>query len=420
MAKHEAAARSNCTARAAVKLGVTKLLEEPKKYLGRAKARVGLVANYNAVDEHARPIIRLLGECSEIELARIYVAEHGLWGCEQAGVRVGHLVDPLTGVDVVSLYGETVKPDPEMLEEIDVLVCDGNDIGSRYWTCLSTTALCIEAAAEAGKRVIVTDRPNPLGGTAVEGNILDAGYRSFVGYDRIPIRHGMTPGELAAMYAGEHGLDVHLSIIPMDGWTREMLFPETGHFWTGTPNMPGFETALLYPGTCLFEGTALSEGRGTTKPFSLIGAPWLDAIDLADRLNALGLSGVRFRPAHFRPVFSKHSGLECAGVEVYVTDARGLQPVRLGVTMLAAAREQNPDAFCWHGAADGADEAGSGGSARVPGSDGKKRLFIDLLAGGADLRTRIEGGATPDEIMAGWEREIAEFMDVRERYLMYG
>ncbi|MGE5577780.1 MAG: exo-beta-N-acetylmuramidase NamZ domain-containing protein, partial [Syntrophothermus sp.] len=360
-----------------VKLGVTKLLAEPEKYLGKARARVGLVANYNAVDEDATPIIRLFSECPAIELARIYTPEHGLWGCEQAGVRVGHTVDERTGVDVISLYGETVKPTPEMLADIDVLIRDGNDIGARYWTELSTTALCIEAAAEAGKPVIVADRPNPLGGEIVEGNLLDLAYRSFVGYDRIPIRHGMTPGELAAMFAGESRLDVDLRVIPMDNWRRDMLFSETGHFWTGTPNMPTFETALVYPGTCLFEGTTLSEGRGTTKPFRLVGAPWLDPIDLADRLNAMDIDGVRFRPARFRPMFSKHSGAVCAGVEVYVADARELQPVRLGISMLYAVREQNPKAFGWHGA----ENQGKAGSAEG------RRLFIDLLAGGTDLRT---------------------------------
>ncbi len=395
-----------------VRLGATKLHAEPEKYLGRARARVGLVANYNAVDEYATPIIRLFSECPGIKLSRIYAAEHGLWGCEQAGVRAGHAVDERTGVDVISLYGETVKPTPEMLGDIDVLVCDGNDVGSRYWTGLATTALCIEAAAEAGKPIIVTDRPNPLGGKIAEGNLPDMAYRSFVGYDRIPIRHGMTPGELAAMFAGESRLDVDLRVIPMDNWRRDMLYSETGHFWTGTPNMPTFETALVYPGTCLFEGTTLSEGRGTTKPFRLVGAPWLDAIDLADRLNAMAIGSVRFRPARFRPMFSKHSGVECAGVEVHVTDAGELRPVRLGISMLYAVREQNPDAFGWHGSENQGDEAGS--------AEGRRCLFIDLLAGGADLRTCIEDGATPDEIMNRWEPETALFMKMRERYLMYG
>ncbi len=190
-----------------------------------------------------------------------------------------------------------------------------------------------------------------------------------------------------------------------------MLFSETGHFWTGTPNMPGFETALVYPGTCLFEGTTLSEGRGTAKPFRLIGAPWLDAFDLADSLNAMAIGGVRFRPARFRPMFAKHGGEVCAGVEVHVTDAGELRPVRLGISMLYAAREQAPEAFGWHGAEHKGDGAGP---AEEP------RLFIDLLAGGADLRTWLEGGATPDEIICRWEPEIARFMKIRERYLMYG
>ena len=387
-----------------VKLGVTRLLEEPERYFGKARARVGLVANYNAVDERAVPIIKLFSECSGIKLARIYAAEHGLWGCEQAGVKVWHGTDELTGVEVVSLYGEAVKPTPEMLDGIDVLVCDGNDIGSRYWTGLATVALCIEAAAEAGKPVIVTDRPNPLGGTVIEGSLLDPRYRSFVGYERIPMRHGMTAGELAAMFAARSRIDVDLTVVPMDGWERHMLFPDTGHFWTGTPNMPGFETALVYPGTCLFEGTTLSEGRGTTKPFRLIGAPWLDPFGLAEVLNDMSLKGVRFRPARFRPMFSKHSGVECGGVEVHVTDPGEVRAVLLGVSMLHAARKQNELEFQWRGA--------DGGSA-------SHRLFIDLLAGGAELRAWLEEGASPDEIIARWEPGLREFAEIREQYLMY-
>ncbi|MEA4882533.1 MAG: DUF1343 domain-containing protein [Clostridia bacterium] len=401
-----------------VKLGITKLLEDPGKYLGRmcpgsahrgsahrgsahpgsahrGRPRVGLVANYNAVDEHARPIIQLLRERSEISLRAIYVAEHGLWGCEQAGVKLGDSVDAFTGAQVFSLYGDTMKPTPEMLSDIDVLVCDGADIGSRYWTCLSTMALCIEAMAQAGKPIIVTDRPNPLGGAAVEGNVLDMEYHSFVGFFRIPIRHGMTPGELARLFAGESDLDADLTIVPMDGWTRDMLFPDTGHFWTATPNMPDFETALLYPGTCLFEGTACSEGRGTTKPFKLIGAPWINAIDLADRLNNMGIDGARFRPAHFRPAFSKHAGEQCQGVEIYITDHGRIRPVHLGLSMLCTMREQRPDLFAWN----------------VP--------FIDLLSGGADLRTWIDDGSTPEQILSRWRPGMNQFLGVRERYLLY-
>lgn len=380
---------------AEVRLGITKLMDDAGRYLGRGNARVGIVANYNAVDEEATPIIRRLHGHPDIELSAIFSAEHGLWGCEQAGVTVGDLTDPYTGAKVYSLYGDTKKPTQEMLRSIDVLVFDGNDVGSRYWTYLSTMALCIEAAAEAGKPIIVTDRPNPLGGVAVEGNVLEMEHRSFVGFMSIPIRHGMTLGELARLFAEQSGIDVDLTVVAVDNWRRDMLFPATRHFWTATPNMPDFETALLYPGTCLFEGTNCSEGRGTTKPFRLIGAPWLDSVALADELNTMGILGARFRPAHFRPAFSKHSGEECEGVEVYITDATHIQPVYLGLCMLNAIRAQDPSRFEWI----------------VP--------FIHHLAGSEQLTAWIDGGLAPGQILHEWRPQLEQFMEIRRRHLMY-
>lgn len=378
-----------------VTLGITKLLADPAKYLGSTRPRLGVVANYNAVDEHADPIITKLAASPDIHLAALYCAEHGLWGCEQAGVKMAGTVDQYTGATVHSLYGDTTKPTPEMLHGVDVLVFDANDVGSRYWTYLSTMAQVIDAAAEAGIPVVVTDRPNPLGGLAMEGNILDLEHRSFVGYLPIPIRHGMTFGELAAMHVHESRLDVDLRIVTTEGWRRKMLFPDDGLFWTATPNMPGFDTAMLYPGTCLFEGTNCSEGRGTTKPFTLIGAPWLDALALAEALNAAGMDWVRFRPAHFRPAFSKHAQCECAGVEVYLTHPRRAQPVRLGLEMLAAVRAQRPDMFNWH------------------------TSFIDHLAGGPSLRTHIDAGLPVEALLRDWDAQVVAFAPVCERYLIY-
>ncbi len=380
-----------------VTLGVTRLLADPAKYLGSARPRLGIVANYNAVDERAEPIIKRLAANPDIHLAALFSAEHGLWGCEQAGVKMSGTVDRHTGATVHSLYGETTKPTPEMLSDIDVIVFDANDVGSRYWTYLSTMAKVIEAAAEAGITVVITDRPNPLGGLAVEGNILDLEHRSFVGYLPIPIRYSMTFGELALMHARESGLDVDLRIVETEGWRRQALFPDTGLFWTATPNMPDFDTAMLYPGTCLFEGTNCSEGRGTTKPFKLIGAPWLDALALAEALNAVGMNWVRFRPAHFRPAFSKHAHCECGGVEVYVTDPRRAQPVRLGLEMLAAVRAQCPDMFAWNAS------------------------FIDHLAGGPGLREHFDAGRPAEELLNLWasEAKAEAFALKRERYTIY-
>lgn len=385
-----------------IKLGITRLLENPLRYLG--KARVGLVANYNAIDERARPIIRLLHECPDIHLTAIFSSEHGLWGAAQAGVRLRDSVDDSTGVKVFSLYGDSLKPTPDMMKDIDLLLCDGRDIGCRYATGISTMSLCMEAAAEAGKPIVITDRPNPLGGTVVDGNVLQPEFRSFVGCHPIATRYGMTAGELASMFNEEFGIGADLTVIPMEGWERGMLFPETQLFWVGSPNMPGFETALVYPGTCLFEGTTCSEGRGTTKPFRLIGAPWISEFDLADTLNKMEIAGVRFRPVHFIPVFSKYKQEECKGVEVYVTDSKSVDSIRLGIAMLHAIREQNKEMFKWVGSEDSATG---------------KRLFIDLLSGGNDLRTWLEEGLGPDEILSRWRTELEPFEEVRNRYLLY-
>lgn len=384
-------------------LGMTRLLREPSQYLP-ADAKVGFVGNYNAVDERGTPFIRLLHEHSGISLQAIFAPEHGLWAAAQAGVRVGHEVDQHTGVPVHSLYGETFKPTPEMLHDIDVLLIDARDSGCRYTTGSSTMALCLEAAAENNKPVVITDRPNPLGGQKVEGGVLKPGFESFVGFHTLAVRHGMTAAELASMYRAEAGLDTELTIVPMEGYRRDMLYPETGLLWVSSPNMPGFETQCVYPATCLFEGTSCSEGRGTAKPFRLIGSPWLDEIQLADALNGISLKGVVFRPARFLPMFSKHEQEVCRGVEVHVTDPERLQPVEIGVHMIYEVRRQDPDKFAWKGFED-----------LTTG----RRLFIDLLTGSEYLRRAMDDGQTPEDIMAEWAGDLEEFRSRRTQHLVY-
>ena len=387
---------------ARVRLGLSRFLDNPREYVG--DGRVGLVANYNAVNEKGNPLILALHEHPDINLTAIYVPEHGLWGAEQAGVRVGHGVDDVTGVRVFSLYGENLKPTPEMLAEVDVLLIDTRDMGCRYTTGSSTMVLCMEAAAELGKPVVVMDRPNPLGGTVLEGNVLHEDFRSFVGFHTISIKHGLTAGELAVMYNTETGLNADLTVVQMEGWEREMLYPETGLLWVSSPNLPTFESIAVYPGTCLFEGTNCSEGRGTTKPFRLIGSPWLDEVRLAKDLNSAGLPGVVFRPTRFIPLYSKYNGEVCRGVEVHITDVNAIEPVRLGVLMVYMIRQQDTERFQWRGFEDQA----TGG-----------RIFIDLLTGGTQFRQWIDEGRTPDEIMEVWRPELAAFAQRREQYLLY-
>ncbi len=387
-----------------VKLGLTRFLEQPGLYLDRG-SRVGFVGNYNAVDEQGLPFIRLLCDHPDIQLAAIFAPEHGVWGAVQAGVRLSHDVDEYTQAPVFSLYGDTLKPTPDMLEGIDVLLIDARDSGCRYTTGSSTMALCMEAAAEKGIPVIVTDRPNPLGGRKLAGGVLEPEYSSFVGFHTLAVRHGMTGGELAKMYNGETGLSADLTVVPLQGYGRDMLYPDTGLLWVSSPNMPGFETAVVYPGTCLFEGTSCSEGRGTTKPFRLIGSPWLNEMQLADELNSVGMQGVVFRAARFLPMFSKHCNELCHGVEVHVTDPTVLEAVALGVHMTQAVRRQDPEAFQWQGFA----ELASG-----------KRLFIDLLTGSGNFRRWIEEGRSADQILETWQAELPGFVDRRSQYLLYG
>ena len=256
--------------------------------------RVGLITNHTGRDRSGTPSIDLLAGHPEVELVALYSPEHGIRGSAEAGVRVAGSVDERTGLPVHSLYGETRTPTAEMLEGVEVLLFDIQDVGARYYTYLSTMALAMEAAGEHGIPFVVLDRPNPIGGDPVQGNVLDPGFASFVGLYPIPMRHGLTAGEFARMAVGEFGVQVELSVAVADGWRRTMPFEDTGIPWIApSPNMPSVESALHYPGTCLFEGTPISVGRGTDRAFQLVGAPWLDGEELARRLTALQVPDAR-------------------------------------------------------------------------------------------------------------------------------
>ncbi|MGA7613960.1 MAG: DUF1343 domain-containing protein [Thermoanaerobaculia bacterium] len=389
-----------------VQPGLEVLIDDPSPIVGK---RIGLVTNHSAVTRDLRHAARLLHAGREWQLTVLFGPEHGIWGDAQDMAHVDHTVDPLTGLDVYSLYGsspEQLSPPASVLRTIDALVVDLQDVGSRYYTFIYTMALSMREAAKVGVRVIVLDRPNPIDGIHLEGNIGEEKYASFVGLFPLPTRHGMTAGELARYFNARFEFGCDLVVVPMRNWKRSMWWEDTGLPWViPSPNMPTVTTAAVYPGMCLIEGTNLSEGRGTTHPFELFGAPWLQPFELADRLNALELPGIRFRPHYFQPTFHKHAGEVCGGVELHVTDRRTFEPYRTGLRCIEVARAMDPARFDWR---------------REPYEYVSDRLAIDLLAGTDRFRTLIESGGDVESWIAEWEEPLREFARAREEFLLYG
>lgn len=330
-----------------VRPGIDRLLQDPAPLAGK---RFGLITNPSGVTSSGVPSWKALAGLAAGKLARLFGPEHGVDGGALYMESVGHAVHPVTGLPVVSLYGssiESLKPRPESLKDLEALVFDVADVGARYYTFVWTMMLAMEAAAEAGLRFVVCDRPNPIGG-AVEGAPQDEGFLSFVGLHPLPVRHGMTAGELARLFAAEKRLSLDLVVCPADGWARAMPFAETELPWVPpSPNMPTVETALVYPGMCLLEGTNVSEGRGTTSPFLQFGAPWLDSLRLAAALNELRLPGVTFLPTHFRPAFDKHAGATCGGARLVLTEAAAFRSFETGLRVVETARRLAPKDFRW-------------------------------------------------------------------------
>jgi uncharacterized protein YbbC (DUF1343 family) len=379
--------------------------------------RVGVIANPTSVDSRLRHLVDLIAEAPGVTLAALFGPEHGIRAEAQDLIGVASGVDRRTGVPAHSLYGADVAsltPTPEQLDGIDTLVFDVQDVGSRYYTFPATMKYAMQAAASAGISFVVIDRPNPIGGDLVEGPALQLGFESFVGSRPIPIRHGLTVGELAQLDREELGLDLDLTVVPCEGLDRSMLWADTGLPWVlPSPNMPTPDTAAVYPGGCLVEGTNLSEGRGTTRPFELWGAPWLDPYDLAEgigrELRACGLDeGCRLRPCSFLPTFQKHAGALCGGVQVHVTDPRAFRPAAVYTVALAAARELNRDRFAWR---TETYEFVSG------------PIAIDLLFGSSRERSLIESGPPSgwarDLFEGAWRRDEADFAGRRAPYLLY-
>jgi uncharacterized protein YbbC (DUF1343 family) len=390
-----------------VKLGVTRLLESLRGQ------RVGAILNPTSVDPGLRHLADLLHQAPAVTLAALFGPEHGVRGDVQYLEDVGGAVDPATGVPEHSLYGKdfaSLTPRDEHLRGLDALVFDVQDVGSRYYTYLATMGLAMQAAARRKLRFVVLDRPNPIGGVSVEGGVVHPGFESFVGLWPVAARHGLTAGECARLLnapveQGGCGFGCDLQVVEMEGWRREMLHPQTGLPWVmPSPNMPTVDTALVYPGMCLLEGTNLSEGRGTTRPFELWGAPWLDGARLADALAAENLPGVRFRPCAFTPTWDKHRGARCHGVQIHVTDARALQPVRLGAACIVHARAQDPGQFRW----------------RTEKYEFVEHLpAIDLLTGSSAFRSGVDAGRSVAELCAPWEQERDAFLARRTPFLLY-
>ena len=368
--------------------------------------RVGIVCNPASVDRDLRHIADRLASHPRARLAAIFGPQHGFRSDVQDNmIETRHAHDEVRRVPVYSLYSETREPTPEMLRGLDALVIDLQDVGVRIYTYIYTMANCLKAARTHGLKVIVCDRPNPIGGCQVEGPVLVPGNESFVGMFPIPMRHGLTIGELAALFNDHFGIGANLEIVPMDGWTREMYFDATGRTWImSSPNIPTLDTTLVYPGTVLFEGTNVSEGRGTTRPFELVGAPWVAAEPFAAEMNRRGLPGVLFRPVVFEPTFHKHAHQPCAGCQIHVLDRWTFRPVEAAVSLLEAFRTRGLGRFAWRD---------------PPYEYEYHRRPFDVLAGSPVLREQLESGVAAGDIARSWEAPVAAFGALREKFLRY-
>jgi uncharacterized protein YbbC (DUF1343 family) len=368
--------------------------------------RLGILANPASVNHEFRHVVDVLSHSNRYKLTAIFGPQHGYRSDLQDNmIETPHAKDRRRNIPIFSLYSETREPTKEMLDLIDVLVIDLQDVGARIYTFIYTMANCLRAAARAGLPVIVCDRPNPIGGVQVEGPTLEPGFESFVGQFRMPMRHGMTIAELARLFNEHHGIGAKLEIVPMEGWSRDMYWDATDLPWVmPSPNMPTLDTAIVYPGTVLYEGTMLSEGRGTTRPFELIGAPWLDGDQLAERMNKVGLRGVHFRSVTFEPTFQKHARVTCSGCQIHITNRNTFHPVATGVSLMRECYGSAPDRFKWRD---------------PPYEYEHDKMPIDILAGSPVLREQIEGQAPLKEIVASWEPSVAEFEKIRREYLLY-
>lgn len=391
-------------ARQIVTLGLDRLLSTDRRLItGR---RLGLVCNPASIDARFVHAADRLGEDPDVTLAALFGPQHGFRSDVQDNmIETPHGQDCRRRVPVYSLYSDTREPTPDMLEGLDALVIDLQDVGTRVYTYIYTMANCMRAAARRDLPVIVCDRPNPIGGDAVEGARLDPSCSSFVGQFPIPMRHGMTIGEIARLFNTTFGIGARLEVIPLDGWQRSMYHDDTGLPWViPSPNLPTLDSAIVYPGTVLMEGTKLSEGRGTTRPFELIGAPWIDGERLAAAMNERELPGVHFRAAFFEPTFQKHAKQSCGGCQIHVTDRRRFLPLRVAVELLDAFKREEPLRFAWR---------------EPPYEYEHEKEPIDILYGSNQLRRTLDENSSVTALVDSWRPDEEQFRRERERHLLY-
>lgn len=382
-----------------MRLGLEVFLERhTTNYAGK---RIGLLTNLTGVNHELESTIDLFYKHEGIQLTALFGPEHGLRGEVQEGKLIDSSIDPYTGIPVYSLYNKDKKPNVTMLHDVDVVFCDLQDIGTRYYTFIYSLANTMKICGQEGKKVVVLDRPNPINGVTVEGNIVEEDFRSFVGQFPIPVRHGMTIGELAQLFQKEYAIDCEVEVIPMEGWSRDLYFDQTDLHWVSpTPNTTTMDMCLLYPGTCLIEGTNLSEGRGTTKPFEIIGAPFIDGRKLADEMNSQNLPGVRFRHTVFKPMYQKYEGEVCEGVQIHISDRNRLKAFELGISLLETVYRLYPEQVTFIQSGE------------------QNRYFLDLLAGTDQLRNQIQQGNTI-EFRSQLSNTVKQFEAIKRNYLLY-
>lgn len=391
-------------ARSNVRLGIEKLLED-QVHLVRG-AHLGLVCNQASVNHQLQHAADLLKAHPEAKLRALFGPQHGIRGDVQDNmIETAHAVDRETGLPIYSLYSETREPTESMLRDVDIVIFDMQDVGCRIYTFAYTMANCMIAARKFSKKVIVCDRPNPINGRDIAGNVLEKGHESFVGQYSIPTRHGMTLGELARMFNDHFGINCELEIVPLEGWDRSYWHDQTDAPWVmPSPNMPTIDSATVFPGTVHFEGTQVSEGRGTTRPFELVGAPYIIAEEFAAQLNDADLPGVYFRSCIFRPTFQKHAGVSCGGVQIHVIDRDNFDPVITGLTMVKVAHDLYPEHFRWK---------------EGPYEYVYDRNPFDVIAGSVKIREALEQGMAISELEQSWQPELADFKKLREDFLLY-
>ncbi len=387
-----------------INLGIERLLTEKIEML--RGARVGLVCNQASVNHGFRHVADVFHEQPDINLTTLFGPQHGIRGDVQDNmIETGHATDRKTGLPIYSLYSETREPTEEMLRDVDIIVFDLQDVGTRIYTFIYTLANCMRAARKFGKKVIACDRPNPIGGEKVAGVVLDPACASFVGQFPIATRHGMTVCELGRMFNEQFGIGCDLELVTMSGWSRHLWYDETDGPWVlPSPNMPTSDTTIVFPATVHLEGTQMSEGRGTTKPFEFAGAPYIDADDFAGALAEFDFPGVYFRSCGFVPTFQKHAGQACGGVQIHVTDRDAFEPVIAGIAIVKSAFDMYGEHFDWKD---------------PPYEYEYDRNPFDLISGTLKVRNAIEQGDPLTAIQDSWVMPLQEFKLLREQFLLY-